>query len=252
MVLGELCDRHSALAFRLQELAESGEFFPGTPGALRLPVLPPTLWIAPALPALAGLSMEPAVLILIVDDEQAIADMLEVEFEEAGCAVKVVHSGEEGIAELDHDATRFRALLTDVSLGSGPTGWDVGHRPVLDQPQLDAASFHTWSKVAHFSGGARSARASDQSIHHEWCGPVLDALHQDTEAALAPVVTPRDSRGSPRSEGSAAGGALLPVRFLHLRLIHGTGLKRAQCRSDAGLKPWGLVRIDFECQEVSI
>lgn len=52
--------------------------------------------------------------ILIVDDELAIVDMLRVRLEREGFGVQSVASGEEALAELDHDM--FDLLLLDVGL----------------------------------------------------------------------------------------------------------------------------------------
>ena len=44
---------------------------------------------------------------------------------EAGFAVELVASGNEAIAALAVAKSAFRAVITDIRLGGGPTGWDV-------------------------------------------------------------------------------------------------------------------------------
>jgi DNA-binding response OmpR family regulator len=41
------------------------------------------------------------------------------------------------LAELETDAARFRAVITDIKFGAGPDGWDVGRRAreiIADMP----------------------------------------------------------------------------------------------------------------------
>lgn len=70
--------------------------------------------------------MENAVVILIVEDESAVRELLEVALQDDGYEVIVAESGEEAVALLDKlkDA---RGVITDVRLGGKRklTGWDV-------------------------------------------------------------------------------------------------------------------------------
>jgi DNA-binding response OmpR family regulator len=58
--------------------------------------------------------------------------------------------GNQAIAGLTKDASRFKAIITDVNLGIGPDGWDVGRRArelVSNMPvvYLSGDSSHEWS-----------------------------------------------------------------------------------------------------------
>jgi len=70
--------------------------------------------------------LENAVVILIVEDESAVRELLEVALQDDGYEVIVAESGEEAVALLDKlkDA---RGVITDVRLGGKRklTGWDV-------------------------------------------------------------------------------------------------------------------------------
>jgi DNA-binding response OmpR family regulator len=91
-----------------------------------------------------------APVLLLVEDEVLIQEMLAAEFADTGFAVVVVSDGNQAFAELDADATRFKAIVTDVKLGEGPDGWDVARRArelVSDMPvvYITGDSTHDWS-----------------------------------------------------------------------------------------------------------
>ena len=72
--------------------------------------------------------MEPAILVFLVDDEPSIQDLVEDALEDGGFAVVKARSGTEAISKLEAEGSEFRALISDVYLGPGPTGWDVARR----------------------------------------------------------------------------------------------------------------------------
>ena len=93
--------------------------------------------------------MDSTVLILLVEDEHLIRLNLEDELADAGFEVVAATSGDEAIAELDADAARFRAVLTDIRLGTGPDGWAVARQARELVPQMPVAyisgdSGHDW------------------------------------------------------------------------------------------------------------
>jgi DNA-binding response OmpR family regulator len=93
--------------------------------------------------------MEPTKL-LLVEDEGLVLEMMDLEFSDAGFDCVVARNGTEALAELDADATRFRAVITDIRLGGGPEGWEVGRRArelVPDMPvvYISGDSGHEWS-----------------------------------------------------------------------------------------------------------
>jgi CheY-like chemotaxis protein len=70
--------------------------------------------------------------------------------EDAGFAVTAATGAEEALRMLDADGANFRALITDVNLGSHElTGWDVAKhaREINDQipvVYMTGASAHDW------------------------------------------------------------------------------------------------------------
>jgi len=88
--------------------------------------------------------------ILLVEDEPLIVEILTAEFADTGFEVVVASDGNRAIAELDADAARFKAVVTDIRLGKGPDGWDVGRRArelVSDMSvvYVSGDSTHDWS-----------------------------------------------------------------------------------------------------------
>ncbi len=88
--------------------------------------------------------------VLFVEDEDLIRELTSMELEEAGYGVVVVESGDGALEALDGDAEPFCALVTDVNLGEGADGWDVGRRarelddeiPVI---YMSGGSAHEWA-----------------------------------------------------------------------------------------------------------
>ena len=94
--------------------------------------------------------MREAPLVLLVDDEALILNLLEMAFVEAGYEVMLAGDGERALQELETDASRFRGVVTDIRLGSGPNGWDIGRRARELSSQiaivyLSGDSGHDWS-----------------------------------------------------------------------------------------------------------
>ncbi|TPN99865.1 response regulator [Mesorhizobium sp. B1-1-5] len=67
------------------------------------------------------------IVVLLVEDESIILLDIEYSLIEAGFEVIAVTGGVDAIAAFDDDPARVEALLTDIRLGDGPTGWDVAH-----------------------------------------------------------------------------------------------------------------------------
>lgn len=94
--------------------------------------------------------METNVLIFVVEDEISIQEVLQDALEDAGFAVSVASSAADAIEKLDAECADFRALITDVNLGSSKlTGWDVAKhaREINDQipvVYMTGASAHDW------------------------------------------------------------------------------------------------------------
>lgn len=87
---------------------------------------------------------------LVVDDEALVADLVESGLREAGFEVIVAMTGEQAVAILQKQAETIRGLVTDVNLGKGMTGFDLGHRarellPELPVLYVTGNSMHEWT-----------------------------------------------------------------------------------------------------------
>jgi DNA-binding response OmpR family regulator len=88
--------------------------------------------------------------ILLIEDEFLIRELLATEFTDVGFAIVAAGDGDRAVAELEKNANRFTAVITDIKLGKGPNGWDVARRArelVPDMPvvYITGDSIHEWS-----------------------------------------------------------------------------------------------------------
>jgi DNA-binding response OmpR family regulator len=89
-------------------------------------------------------------LLLLVEDEALIQNLLGNALVKAGYEVVVAENGVKALEELALDANRFRGVITDIRLGSGPNGWAVAHRaralsPTIPVIYMSGDSGHEWS-----------------------------------------------------------------------------------------------------------
>lgn len=64
--------------------------------------------------------------ILVVEDEPLIHAIVEESLSEGGFEIVIASSGENAVDLLDASDGKYRALVTDINLGTnGITGWDV-------------------------------------------------------------------------------------------------------------------------------
>ncbi|RYG58278.1 MAG: response regulator [Alphaproteobacteria bacterium] len=89
-------------------------------------------------------------LLLVVEDEVLLHLPLEDDLQAAGYDILLVVSGSAAISELETDASRFRAVITDIKLGQGPNGWEVAHRareltPTIPVVYMSGDSASEWS-----------------------------------------------------------------------------------------------------------
>ena len=94
--------------------------------------------------------MTPAILVLLVEDEETIQHLLEDALTEAGFELVMASGGTQALSEIEADATRFRALVTDINFGPGPDGWAVARRAREIEPNMaviymSGGSGHEWA-----------------------------------------------------------------------------------------------------------
>jgi DNA-binding response OmpR family regulator len=71
------------------------------------------------------LEVSNAVRVLVVEDEAPICSFIEDALSDGGFAACSVHSGEAALSTFRDGRERCRALLTDVNLGDGISGWEL-------------------------------------------------------------------------------------------------------------------------------
>ena len=97
------------------------------------------------------------VLVLVVEDEALIQLLVEQTLSEAGFQVVLAHNGERGITLLQEErSSPIRALLTDVDLGKGMSGWELARQ---------ARQLHPEIPVVYFTGGG-AEEWSAQGVPH--------------------------------------------------------------------------------------
>src|SRR5580698_6841146 len=93
--------------------------------------------------------MEPALLLLLVEDDEAVLSIVEDALREGGFEPKVASNGSEAIEILASQTSVLRGLITDIDLGAGPDGWTVARRgreliPTLPVVYMSGASADEW------------------------------------------------------------------------------------------------------------
>jgi DNA-binding response OmpR family regulator len=99
-----------------------------------------------------GVSMSATQLsvLLLVEDEALILVEVEDTLKEAGFEPIAARDGHSAMNEIEKDCSRFSAIVTDVDLGIGPSGWEIARRarqllsniPVV---YMSGASHADWS-----------------------------------------------------------------------------------------------------------
>ncbi len=80
------------------------------------------------------------ILLLLVENEPLIQTLLDDALTEAGFALVMAKDGTTALAELEADAARYRALITDIRLGTGPDGWAVARHAASASPRCPSST----------------------------------------------------------------------------------------------------------------
>jgi CheY-like chemotaxis protein len=93
--------------------------------------------------------MEPALLLLLVEDDDAVRPIVEDALREGGFGPKLASNGREALEILSSHKDSLRGLITDINLGDGPDGWEVAQRgreliPTLPVVYMSGASAQEW------------------------------------------------------------------------------------------------------------
>jgi CheY-like chemotaxis protein len=84
---------------------------------------------------LPGLNGAAAPWVLVVDDEVLVREFVELALVEAGFDVLAVVR-KEALATLNEQAAALRALITDIGVGPGISGWDIASHARELQPRV--------------------------------------------------------------------------------------------------------------------
>ena len=88
--------------------------------------------------------------LLLVEDEPLIIETLESSLTDNGYEVIKSQNGTDSLGQIEADASRFRAVITDIRLGSGPDGWAIALRareivPHMPIVYMSGDSAHDWA-----------------------------------------------------------------------------------------------------------
>jgi CheY-like chemotaxis protein len=80
--------------------------------------------------------MEDSLVILVIEDDEAIQGIVEEALTEGGFETAITASGEEAVTLLKGKKTPYRALVTDINLKGTMDGWEVGKRAREIDPEF--------------------------------------------------------------------------------------------------------------------
>lgn len=128
-----------------------------------------------------------APLILLTEDDPLVLLAVEEMLSGAGFKVVTVDNGEDAFALLERDAGSVSALVTDIRIGSGLSGWDVGRRarelvsaiPVI---YMSGDSAHLWT--AH--GVPGSILVQKPFVEAQLLTAIATLLNQSSVIGAAP------------------------------------------------------------------
>lgn len=88
--------------------------------------------------------------ILVVEDQPLIQDLIEAALEEGGYKVILAASGSEAVEKLEELHADYAAMVTDIDLGAGPSGWEVARlarrlKPGIPVIYMSGGSADGWS-----------------------------------------------------------------------------------------------------------
>jgi len=93
--------------------------------------------------------LEELLVIIVVEDDQAVQGIVEDALIEGGFETAIAASGDEAVTLLQGNNGKYRALVTDIDLGGRINGWEVAKRAREIDPEfpviyMTGASGHDW------------------------------------------------------------------------------------------------------------
>jgi DNA-binding response OmpR family regulator len=80
--------------------------------------------------------LQDLIAVIVVEDDPLVQGVLEETLSDGGFEVVIASSGEEAVTLLDDAVQNYRAIITDINLGSGMTGWEVAQRSREINPEF--------------------------------------------------------------------------------------------------------------------
>lgn len=77
--------------------------------------------------------MNESIRVLVVDDEAMIAITVEDALRQAGYEVEIAHCGSDALLLIER-MPEIAGIVTDINMGVGINGWEVGHRARQHNP----------------------------------------------------------------------------------------------------------------------
>jgi len=139
----------------------------------------------------------PTQVVLLVEDHTLIQNALRDALIDAGYVVAVASDGGKAIRQLQAEADRFGGVITDIGLGAGPDGWEVGHR---------AREFSPHIPVVYISGQRRGEWVA-KGVTNSVMAPKPFAVAQIVAAISALMVGEEARRGWPATQLEIAGAS---------------------------------------------
>jgi CheY-like chemotaxis protein len=83
------------------------------------------------------IALEDSLLILVVEDDQAVQSLVEEALSDGGFEPAIASSGEEAVTLLKEGKSKYRVLMTDINLGRGKMdGWEVARHAREIDPEF--------------------------------------------------------------------------------------------------------------------
>lgn len=98
------------------------------------------------------MSNSPQPVLLLVEDNALLLLEIEDALKEAGFDLVTAQSGASALMEIDKDCSRFGALVTDIDVGDGPSGWEIARHARSTCPNIP---------VIYMSGASSAAWAAE-------------------------------------------------------------------------------------------
>ena len=139
--------------------------------------------------------------LVLVEDDQALRAVLEIALSDEGFEVVTANDGTAGLKKLEESGSHFKALITDIRLGKGPDGWDVGHRarelisgvPVV---YMSGDSSHEWSA----NGVPESVMLQKPFVIAQLITAVTNLLNSAGNVTALSIATISDCETDPSSD----------------------------------------------------